>query len=176
MVKNFFEYVKEIVPEKGSAFFTFENHFKLNALSLYQLADLIQGKKIVSKFPLFEHAVGVSGYSWNVVRMFRYDFDTVGIFLEFDDGTEKWIHFSKDAFIGAVCLVATQNGVTFDDAEHEALRQAWENKDPSVTEKNQSNFNEEWYAGLMRQKKMEKNLKLSNPPKDKKPIILGKKA
>ena len=146
MVKNFFEYVKELVPEKGSGFFIHENHNTCNALSLYQLADLIQGKKIKSNFELFNHAVGVTSYSWNVKRIFSYGFDTVGIFIEFDNGEEQWIHFSKDAFIGAICLVAIQNDVTFDDEEHETLRQAWANKDKAVVEKNQSNFNEEWFA------------------------------
>ena len=147
MVKNFFEYVKEIVPEKGTALFTKEKHERCNAISLYQLADLMMGKKVTSTNKFFgSHLVGVSGYSWNVEKIFKYDFDVIGVFLELGDGSEVWIHFSKDAFIGAVCLVATENGVTFDDEEHEALRQAWANKDKAIVEKNQSNFDEEWFA------------------------------
>ena len=146
MIKNFFEYVKEVIPEKGQVFFTIKTHTSCNALSLYQLVDLLQNKKITSKFPMFEHVTGVSGYSWNVHRLFKYDFDTIGLFLEFDDGTEKWIHFSKDAFIGAICILATQNDITFDDEEHEALRNSWANQEESVINKNQSNFDEKWYT------------------------------
>ena len=126
MVKNFFEYVKELIPEKGSVFFEGYNHTTKNDISLYQLADLLCGKKI--KF-----ATDIVAYTWKIREIWDYPFETVGLlfFYSQDDGDnyyEKWIHFSKNAFIGAICIVATRNGITFDDEEHEQLRQAWARK------------------------------------------------
>lgn len=166
MTKRFLDYVKELVPEKGEVFFTIKNHERYNGISLYQLADLLQGKKITSEYGPFNHITGVSGYSWNVKKIFKYDFDTIGLFLEFDNYKDLWIHFSKDAFIGAICIVASQQDITFDDEEHEEIRQVWARKingteteeDKRITEKNQSNFNEDWFY--------EKNKK-SNPDKKK---------
>lgn len=175
MVKNFFDYVKEIVPEKGSVFFTRYNHDTYNGLSLYQLADLIQGKRIVSQYEPFNHMIGVSGYSWKVERYYKYDFDTVGIILENESGVESWIHFSKDAFIGAICIVATKEGVTFDDTEYETIRQTWERKlfkedsesDKMITNKNQSNFDEICFADKIRDenRKLKKNFLIKEKSK-----------
>jgi len=150
MTKNFFEYTKELIPEKGSVFFEhcseYSRHEIENNISLYQLADLLMGKKI-------GYAQEVTGFSWKVREVFHYDFDTVGIYFLFYSGKEKWIHFSKNAFIGAICIVATKNGVTFDDEEHEKIRQAWARKieekeledDKKYTNLKESNFNDEWY-------------------------------
>lgn len=128
MVKNFFEYIKELVPEKGSVFFTENNHSVYNAVSLYDIADLLSGQKI--KFA--DYAIA---YTWNAPAMWKYHFETMGLMVYKETSGEgpgivgeKWIHFSKNAFFGAVCIVATRKGVTFDDEEHEMLRQAWARK------------------------------------------------
>lgn len=153
MVKNFFEYIKELIPEKGSVFFTRENHITNNAISLYQLADMLCGKKIY-------YAESVTAYTWNVEKIWPYPFETIGLMFYFENCMycEDWIHFSKNAFFGAICIVATRNGITFDDEEHENLRQVWarklENKeteeDKKITdrENREGNFNEkQWTHG-----------------------------
>lgn len=156
MIKNFFEYVKELIPEKGSVFFTRENHEIYNMLSLYQLADLLCGKKI--KF-----CEDITGYSWKVDPVVEYNFPTMGLFvLEKKDGLgeefiERWIHFSQHAFIGAICITATSNDITFDDQEFESLRQVWQRKienkeqeeDKIYTEATESNFDDNWFYPLM---------------------------
>ena len=154
MVKNFFEYIKELVPEKGSVFFTEQNHSVWNAISLYDIADLLSGKKI-------EFADYAIAYTWNVPAMWKYRFETIGLMFYRSEHRlsgeigEKWIHFSKNAFFGAVCIVATREGVTFDDEEHEALRQTWARKlehketeaDREITdlENLEANFDSEWF-------------------------------
>ena len=157
MVKNFFEYIKELIPEKGSVFFTHKNHSGNNALSLYQLADLICGQEIVPSMSYNHYTLKEAvAYTWNVEQILEYDYPMIGLMLLRDNGEEKWIHFSKAAFFGAICIVATRNGITFDDEEHESLRQTWARKlehketeeDRKITdlENIESNFNEElWF-------------------------------
>ncbi len=136
MVKNFFEYVKELIPEKGSVFFTIENHSIKNDISLYELADLICGQKC--KF-----ASEVLGYSWNVPELYRYSFPTMGVMFVIETGEERWCHFSKEAFAGAICIVAMRNGITFDDDIHEQLRQVWERRlNGKSTEEEEKKFKE----------------------------------
>lgn len=150
MVKNFYEYVKELIPEKGSVFFDFERHSIRNDISLYQLADMICGEKC----PFASEAIG---YSWNVEEAWRYVFPTMGIMFVKNDGKEEWCHFSKQAFVGAICIVAIRNGITFDDETHENLRQIWERKlnNQSTTaekekfeelQKKCMNFDSAWYV------------------------------
>ena len=157
MIKNFFEYVKELIPEKGSILFTRETHDPLNMFSLYQLADLLLGKKV-------KYAFEVTGYSWHVEPIFNYNFPVIGLFvLKRKDGlsdepVERWIHFSQHAFIGAICIVATKNDITFDDPEFESLRQVWQRKienkeqeeDKIYTEATESNFDDNWFYLLVR--------------------------
>ena len=136
MVKNFFEYVKELVPEKGSVFFTLETHSVKNDISLYELADLLCGKK-------GHFATDVIAYSWNVMELWKYTFPTMGIMFDLINGKTRWCHFSKEAFVGAICIVAIRNGVTFDDEAHEELRQLWERKlEGKETEEEREKFEE----------------------------------
>ena len=149
MQKNFFEYVKELVPEKGSVFFTRNNHSVWNGISLYKVADLLNGQKI-------EEAEDITAYSWNVLELYHYNFPTMGLMF-WKDGKEVWIHFSKNAFYGAICIVASKNNITFDNKNWEHLRQIWERKiNNQETEEDkqflenfqekESNFNDETYA------------------------------
>lgn len=123
MIKNFFEYVKELIPEEGSSRFRLDNHSPKNDITLYQLADLICGKSC-------DFADEVVSYSWNVLELWRYIFPTMGVkFAKTKyNYEERWCHFSKEAFVGAICIVAIRNGITFDDEVHEQLRQMWERK------------------------------------------------
>lgn len=160
MVKNFFEYVKELIPEKGSVFFTHQNHRIYNAISLYQLADLLCGQKI-------DFAEDVIAYSWNVPRYLNYGHEMMGLMFwflhgkDYSEPEEAWIHFSKNAFIGAICIVATRNGITFDDPEFENARQAWARKlehketeeDKKYTDLNEANFTEDWYYYILNPEK-----------------------
>ena len=174
MVKNFFEYVKELIPEKGEIFFTEQNHRIYNAISLYQLADLLCGKKI-------NFAEDVTAYSWKVLKLLNYGHEMMGLMFWFSHGEgleepeEAWIHFSKNAFIGAICIVATRNDITFDNSEFENARQAWARKienqeteeDKKYTDLNEANFTESWYYSTVWQKEHEKRVieaKLSSDP------------
>ena len=149
MIKDFFDYVKCLVPEKGRIFFTYSNHQIYNAISLYQLADLFCGKKI--KF-----AKEVTAYSWSIQKILNYNHDVIGLMFLFPEGEERWIHFSKNAFIGAICIAATRNGIIFNNPEFESLRQVWQRKienkeleeDKKYTDLEESNFSEEWFYAL----------------------------
>ena len=121
MTKNFFEYVKELVPEKGSVFFTQENHTTANNISLYSVAKLLSGESL-------PHIQEVTAYSWNVEKAWHYFFPTMGLMFLYEDGSEKWIHFSKHAFIGTVCIMAIKNDIEFDEPYYEDIRQAWMRK------------------------------------------------
>ena len=160
MIKNFYEYVKELIPEKGSVFFTEENHCVHNSISLYQLADLLCGQKI-------EYAEEVTAYSWNVPEYWEYPFKTVGLMFYFEqEGCERWIHFSKNAFISAICVVATRNNIAFDNVEHEKVRQIWErklenketkeDKDYTDLENLESNFDSRWWVLKSNVKQLER--------------------
>lgn len=118
MVKNFFDYTKELIPEKGSVFFTHENHVCKNSLSLYDVVNILHGQKV-------EKIDEVTAYSWNVERIWDYPFPIMGLMLLFSDGKERWMHFSKHAFIGAVCIMAIENEIEFEQPEFEEVRQAW---------------------------------------------------
>lgn len=121
MVKNFYEYIKELIPEKGSVFFNIENHSVRNDISLYQLADLLCGTAC-------HFATDVVAYSWKVPELWEYAFPVMGIMFVKPNGEERWIHFSREAFVGAICIVAIRNGITFDDEDHEKLRELWVHK------------------------------------------------
>lgn len=121
MVKNFYEYINELIPEKGSVFFSLDNHSTRNDISLYQIADLLCGKKC-------RFAVEATAYSWNVLELWRYIFPTMGVMFLKENGEEIWCHISKAAFVSAICIVAIRNGITFDDEVHEKLRQLWERR------------------------------------------------
>ena len=125
MVRNFFEYTRELIPEEGESHFTLENHTTRNSVSLYQVADMICGQGC-------DFADEIVSYSWRVPELWLYTFPTMGIkFAFYNHGKpykERWCHFSKEAFVGAICIVAIRNGVTFDDEAHEALRQMWEHR------------------------------------------------
>lgn len=152
MVKDFFEYIKELIPEEGRSHFTIENHTTKNNVTLYQVANMIGGEKCF-------FADEVVSYCWNVPELWRYPFPTMGIkFARTEDGNyeEIWCHFSKEAFVGAICIVAIKNGVTFNDEAHEQLRQMWEhklNKKETAEEKQYfdrfeydcMNFEDVWY-------------------------------
>jgi len=153
MIKNFYDYVKELIPEKGKIFFHAKNHYHYNNISLYKLADLLCGQKI-------DYASDVTAFSWDVETYYDYHHKMIGLMFFFEpkdeEGVENWIHFSYNAFVGAICIVATRNNITFDDPEFESLRQVWQRKienkeleeDKKYTDLEESNFSEEWFYAL----------------------------
>ena len=131
MTKNFFEYVKELVPEKGSVFFTLENHTPQNNISLYNVANLLCGEKVLEpSYSFFDPSKikEITAYSWNTPCTYVYKYPIMGLMFLYEDGEEMWIHFSKHAFIGAICIVAIRNDIEFDDPYYEEIRQAWARK------------------------------------------------
>lgn len=122
-----------LIPSKGSVFFTNQTHSMLNNLSIQDLASLLSGQKT-------GFADSIMSFTYTPPQWAHYPFETVGLFFE-QAGEEFWIHYSKKAFYGAVCINAIKDGVHFSETQFEELKTFWKRMlTKDITEKDCSKY------------------------------------